>query len=147
MRIILLQDVPKVGRKYEIKDVASGYARNFLIAKKLAEPATPRSLKNIEEKRAEHEEKTKREHTNILTALANINGKTISIKRPANEKGSLFAGIGKEEVASFLEAAGYASFTPDNIELPSPIKKIGEHPIGVIAEEEKTSFTLQVEKE
>ena len=58
MKIILLKDIPKIGKKYDIKDLSDGYVRNFLLPKKLAEEATPNRIAKIEGMKAEQEKET-----------------------------------------------------------------------------------------
>ncbi|MEK7184868.1 MAG: 50S ribosomal protein L9, partial [Patescibacteria group bacterium] len=93
MKIILLKDIAKVGKKYETKDISDGYAINLLIPKGLAVPATSEMLKKISLERSliDGEKKIHDEllHKNMLA----LDGITVSIVEKANEKGHLFAGV------------------------------------------------------
>lgn len=105
MKVVLLQDVKKIGRKGEIRDVSDGYARNFLLAKGLAEVATPSSIKKVEmlEKKARQEETERK--SDISKKTAEINGKKFVIKARAKD-GKLFGSIGRREIANALKKDG-----------------------------------------
>ncbi|MEK7576038.1 MAG: 50S ribosomal protein L9 [Patescibacteria group bacterium] len=131
MRIILLQDVPKIGRKYDIKDVSSGYARNFLFPRGLAELATSDKIKLSETKRKQTEQEMAIQD-NILGKNINIlEGLTIEVKEKSNEKGHLFAGIHKKEISKILREKNHIDIPAELIEIGKPIKEIGKHKIKV----------------
>ena len=98
MKIILLKDIPKVGRKYDIKNVADGYALNMLIPRGLAQIATPQAEKNIESMKAKDMVEKKVQGELLLKSLDVIKTLVINIKEKANDKGHLFAGITKERL-------------------------------------------------
>lgn len=131
MKIILLQDVPKTGRKYDIKNVSSGYARNFLFPRGLAELATFDKIKSAEiiEKQAEQKRAVQ---SNILDKnIDSLEGLIIEIKEKANEKGHLFAGIHKKEISKILREKKHLDVPIELIELDEPIKETGKHKIKV----------------
>lgn len=131
MQVILLQDVPKMGRKYDIKNVSSGYARNFLFPRGLAELATPDKVKLAEiiEKQAEQKRAVQ---SNILDKnIDSLEGLIIEIKEKANEKGHLFAGIHKKEISKILREKKHLDVPIEFIELDEPIKETGKHKIKV----------------
>lgn len=124
MRIVLLQDVRGVGRKHEEKEVNDGYARNFLIAKGLAALATPETL--AKKAAAEsHEEALVKKIRGDAARLAN---EPVQFTAKADERGTLFGGIGREEVLAALKKSGY---DVSSVELPHPIKTLGEQKIPV----------------
>lgn len=122
MRVILLQDVRGVGRRHEVKEVNSGYARNFLIAKKFATPATPETLAKKTAADSHEEALVKK----IRAASARLRHEPLEFRVRADERGTLFGGIGREEVLTALRKKGYDVAA---IELPHPIKTVGEHRI------------------
>ncbi len=129
MKIILLKDVPKVGRKYDTKDVSEGYAVNLLIPRGLAVAATPSALKSITTERAKVEGE-KKIHDDLLgKTIADLDGKTITIKEKVNEKGHLFAGLHKPEVLKAIKEQTNLELMDEHIELSKPIKEAGEHTI------------------
>src|SRR3989344_2813830 len=103
MKIILKEDVRGVGRKYEVKDVADGYARNFLIARGKAALATPQAEKNAEGALRAAEAGRVKMETALAENIKKLDGEVVVISAKANEKGSLFAGLGSVHLASLLE--------------------------------------------
>lgn len=127
MKILLLKDVPKVGKKYDIKDVADGFARNSLFPKKLAEPATGDTVKRILRMKQEAA-RAGEVATDLLTQnLAILNSKIITIKAKTNEKGHLFSAIHKKEILEAIHRDLGISISEDALVLDKPIKETGEH--------------------
>ncbi len=145
MKIILLKDAPKVGKKYEIKEVPDGYARNFLIKRGFAEMATENAVKRVENVRKAAEAERKIQEDLLMKNLGDIDGITITLKEKANEEGHLFAGIHKEEIISEIKKEARLDIIPEYIELDKPIKKTGEFEIGVSVNGKKAKFKLIVE--
>lgn len=135
MKVILLKDIAKVGRKYEVKNVSDGYAINLLIPKGDAIAATANALKQIEaeKKRSEGERKVMEEL--ILKNLKDLDGIELTITEKTNDKGHLFAGLHKEEIAKEIEKQTQLQIDPNFIVLEHPIKEVGEHKIEVKAHE------------
>lgn len=130
MRVILLQNIEKLGKKYEIKEVKDGYARNFLIPKGLAKPVTKEALKwrdlqkEIEEKKAEEELK----HFQKIASA--IDGQEIIIPVKIGEKDQLFESITNQKIAEKLKELGF-EVKRNQIDLSKPIKELGEFPIKI----------------
>lgn len=145
MKVILLRDVSKLGRKYDTKDVSSGYALNLLIPQGSAIAATPDAVKRIDvmKKRAEGERKVQEEL--MLKNLSELEGVTLRISGKANEKGHLFAGIHREQLSAELAKQTNLQIDPSAIEVEHPIKELGEHQIYVSAGGKKVSFKLVIE--
>lgn len=129
MKVILLQDVPNVGRKYEVKNVSDGFARNFLLVKKLAEIATTQSIQAIDAKKRRDEQKKGIQSDILDKNIQVLDGLKISIKEKANEKGHLFAGIRAKEIAKILKEQKNIEIPEEIIELEKPIKEKGEHKV------------------
>jgi len=148
MRVILLEDIKKLGRKHEVKEVPSGYARNLLIPSGKARFASPQAIKQVEREKEAYEQKKKEDKALFKKALTDIKGKKVSLIAKANEKGHLFAGIGKEEIVVLLEKEGYLEIPLNRIMLETPIKEIGEYEIEIDAgDNKKAIFKLSIEKE
>lgn len=145
MRIILLRDVPKVGRKYETKNVPDGYGRNFLIKNGLAEMATDGAMKRIQEIKKTAEIEKKIQEDLLMKNLGDINGIVITLKEKANDEGHLFAGVHKDEIISEIKKETRLDMSPEYIELDKPIKKTGEFDINVSVNGKKAKFKLIVE--
>ena len=147
MKIILLKDIAKVGKRHEIKDVPDGYARNFLIPQKSALFATPQEIQRILETKKAGEKGEEMRNASFESALKNLKGKKISLKAPASEKGSLYANVGKEEIAKAIEKETGVPILPEYILLSSPLKSVGEHAIKVGDDNKKTQLMLVIEGE
>ena len=147
MKVILLADIAKIGRKYEVKEVSSGYAQNFLFPRKLAEIANKAKIKNAEIliKRNEGERKLKEEL--LSKNLDSLKGVKITMSGKANKEGHLFQGIHKEEIAEALQKDAKIDIDSNMIELSHPIKSVGDHEITVIAGDNKEVFKLEVNGE
>lgn len=146
MKVILLRDVPKVGKKHETKEVPDGYGRNFLLKRGLAEVATASAIKRVEEIKKTAAVEKKIQEDLLMKNLEDLNGITITLKEKANEEGHLFAGIHKEEIISEIKKETRLDMIPEYIDLDKPIKKIGEFDIGVSVNGKKAKFKLIVEK-
>jgi large subunit ribosomal protein L9 len=146
MKIIFLQDVPRVGKKYDIKEVNDGYVMNFLIPRKLAELATSSAVASLEKRKKNIEIEREVQEDLLMKNLEEIKGKTIIIKGKANEKGSLFKAIHKKEIVEEMKKQNHADINEDFIVLLKPIKEIGEFDIPIEIKNKKSSFKLVVEK-
>lgn len=130
MRVILLKDVEKVGKKFDVKEVKDGYARNFLIPQGIAKPATEEALiwletqKEIEEKRAEEGLKK------IQDVASAIDDREIIIPVKVGDDGQLFESINSQKIAEKLKEAGF-NVKKTQIELTEPIKELGEYPVKI----------------
>lgn len=146
MKVILLHDVPKVGRKYDIKDVPSGYARNFLILKKLAEVATPAREHELKTLHNKEEEARKTQDEAIASVLRKVDGKKVTIHGKASEAGHLFARVKAEDIAGAVEKELGVAVDSRAIILAHPIKEVGEHTVTVEAGNKKAKILLSVVK-
>ena len=130
MKIILLDDVPKLGRRGEVRDVSDGYARNYLLPHKLALNATPGNLRNIETIKAAQEGRAVRMRSEAETQAQRIEGLTYAQSRSASDEGRLFGSVGKADIAAFLAQNGLA-IERRRIMLDEPIKSLGEYAVPV----------------
>ncbi len=144
MKIILLKDIPKVGKRYETKEISDGYALNMLIPKGVAIAATPDAVKRIQLEKARHEGEKKVNEELLAKNLKDLSGQTIELKEKANEKGHLFASIHIPEILSAIEKTTKLTIPKESIVLEKPIKEVGAHEISVQAGSHKVSFTLDI---
>jgi len=147
MKIILLRDIKKFGKKGEIKQVADGYARNFLLPQKMAIPATADAIKNLEyneNAKTNKQEKTAKKLSNHKYELQN---KGIIIKAKANEEGHLFAGVGADKISQALEKQKNLKIAEKNIKIKHKFKTLGEYAIEVGLGKEKVKLKVKVERE
>lgn len=145
MKIILLKDVAKVGKKNDIKEIKDGYALNLLIPQGLAVPATPDAMKRtkLESSREEGEKKVKEEL--LSENLKELQDQILEIKGKANDKGHLFAGLHKEAIAEELFRQKRIQVEPSFMAIEHPIKELGDHLIEVKAGGKSAKFTLRVQ--
>jgi large subunit ribosomal protein L9 len=138
MKVILLDDVSKLGRRGEVRDVADGYARNFLIPKKLALSATAGNLKNLDHIRRQQDAKATRVKSDADAFRARLEALTFEVTRQASEEGKLFGSVTSQDVADFLHAKGL-EVERRRIHLDEPIKALGEHTVGIRIHPEVTA--------
>lgn len=144
MKVILLKSVPKIGRKYDVLNVAEGFAMNSLFPRGLAELATEKGLARIKEQKALEEAEMKIREDLLLKNLDSISSATITIEGKANAKGHLFAGLHKPELIEALKTQAHIDITEEYIVLDKPIKEVGEHKIEVKVQNKEAQFTLVV---
>ena len=125
MKVILLDDVAKVGRRGEVRDVSDGYARNFLIPKKLALSATAGNLKNLQHIKAQQDAKASRVKADAETLRGRIEVLTYEERRQASEEGKLFGSVTAQDIVDFLEQQKI-TIERRRVHLDEPIKTLGE---------------------
>jgi len=145
MRVILKQDIKGIGRKYEVKNVADGYANNFLIPRKLADYASPEAVKRAEALQsataaeAEIREKLTKKQIEMLKNIS------IVLRKKTNDKGHLFEQIHPAEISEALKEQVKIKIEPEFIKLKEPIKEIGEHIVLAQIGENRGEFKIVVE--
>jgi large subunit ribosomal protein L9 len=130
MKVILLDDVAKVGRRGEVRDVSDGYARNFLIPKKLALTATPGNLKNLSQIKTQQDTKAQRIKADAEALGARIEGLVFEVTRQASDEGKLFGSVTSQDVVDFLANRGVA-VERRRVQLDEPIKALGETAVSI----------------
>ena len=126
MKVILLKNVSNLGEENDIKEVAMGYARNFLFPQNLAIEATPQALAQLEEKKAKQEKEAEADLAATEALAQKIDGESFEIKVKANEAGTLYAAIAPAKIVSILKVKGF-SVRPNQIILKTAIKEAGEY--------------------
>ena len=147
MKVILLKDIKKVGKKFDIKDVSDGYALNFLIPQKFAEVSNTSNAKKINGMKATFEAQKKIQEDLLSKNLKSLEGISIELKESANEKGHLFKGVHKEEIVAALKAQGHLDITADYIVLDKPLKEVGEHKVEAKVQEKSATFKVVISAE
>jgi large subunit ribosomal protein L9 len=125
MKVILLDDVAKLGRRGEVRDVSDGYARNFLIPKKLALGASAGNLKNLEHIKQQQDSKALRIKGDAEGLQQRIEALTYEERRQASEEGKLFGSVTSQDLVDFLGRHGI-KIERRRIQLDEPIKTLGE---------------------
>jgi large subunit ribosomal protein L9 len=130
MKIILMDDVPTLGRRGEVRYVSDGYARNFLLPQKLALHATPANLKNLEQIKARQDSRAAKLKSDAQGQAQAIEALHFSQRRQASDEGRLFGSVGRADLAAFLAQHGI-EVERRRIGLDEPIKSLGEFMVPV----------------
>ena len=148
MNIILLQDVENLGKAGDLKDVANGYARNYLMPKKLAAPATPALIANrqqrvaAEQRRVEKQAELNRQQADRLSEI------TLTFKARAGREGRLYGSITSQDIAAGLREAEGIVIDRRVIDLPEPIRSVGSYTVSVkVAPKLEPKITVNVVSE
>jgi len=144
MKVILLKDVAKIGKKFEVKEVSDGHAVNFLIPRGLAQIATGSSVKSVETMLAQKGTEKKIKEDLLMKNIADLKGAHVEVSEKANDKGHLFAGLHAQEIATLIQAQTRLQVSAEHIKLDKPIKEVGEHTIKVSVEGKEAEFTLKI---
>lgn len=127
MKVVLLEDLPKLGKRGDVVNVKDGYARNFLIPKGLAVVATEEEINRLKEEALKRKEKEERKKSVLLELKRAIDGREIVLKARAGAKGKLFGSITAGELAEAIKSSLGVDIDKKVIELKSPIKEVGEY--------------------
>jgi large subunit ribosomal protein L9 len=147
MRVIFLQDVRGVGKKFEIKEVKDGYARNFLFPNKLAEQATSAAEKKIEAMRATHTETEEALLKRLREIARQLSGVKLLLEVDADDQGSIFGSVNKDVVLAALRDEGIVTSERVEVLMEHPIKKTGEYTLPVdLKKGIKASLKITVKK-
>ncbi len=146
MKVIFLQDVQRVGKRHDVKEISDGYAMNFLFPRKLAEPATPKAVAELQKRMKNIEIEREVQEDLLMKNLEEIKDKVVTIKGKANEKGHLFSAIHKKEIITEMKNQEHADINEEFIVLDKPIKEVGEFEIPISIKGKKSSFKLIVQK-
>lgn len=138
MQIILQEDVDKLGVRGDVVTVAEGYARNFLLPKNLALPASAGNLKRLEKIRATLAKKTATERDAAQKQADALNGTTVTLTRKAGENDQLFGSVTSADIAENLAKQGF-EIDKRRIQLADPIKVVGEYQVPVKLHREVTA--------
>lgn len=131
MKIILRQDVDKLGDKGTVQTVSDGYARNYLIPRGLAVLATAGELRHVDELRQVQDRKIAKQEQQLQSLADRMNGLTLTFTARAGEQGRLYGSITAGDVAERLTAALKHEIDRRKVVLDEPIRQIGEHTITV----------------
>jgi large subunit ribosomal protein L9 len=130
MKIILLDDVPKLGRRGEVREVADGYARNYLLPHRLALAATAGNLKNLDSIKTRQEQHAARQRSEADQMAQAIERLTFVQTRQASDEGRLFGSVGRADISTFLAQNGI-EVEKRRIALDEPIKALGEFSVPI----------------
>jgi len=147
MDVILREDVDKLGHRGQMVKVAPGYARNFLLPKRLAVAATESNKKIVEQERQAGLRREAKEASEAADLGKMVQAVTITIKQKAGENDQLFGSVTSKDIAEALEAQGY-QIDRRKIQLAEPIKTLGEFKVPIRLHREVTvDITVNVVRE
>jgi large subunit ribosomal protein L9 len=130
MKVILIEDVENLGKKYELKDVKDGYARNFLLPNKLAKAATKQALKWLADQKEVIEKEAVEDLEKSQKLASTIDGIEVNIKVKVGDEGQLFESINAQKIIEKLKEMGF-EVKKSQITLKNPIKELGEFSVGI----------------
>jgi len=148
MKVVFLEDVPNVAKAGDIKEVADGYSRNYLIPRKLAVPATSSELKKVEVLRAagaRREAKSEKEAEAFANVLKDI---TVVIRMRAGTKDKLYGSVTSADIAREIKKLTKQDVDKRKIELPEPIRELGIYEVSVkLSKDVTATVNVVVEQE
>ena len=145
MKVILLQDVDGLGKVGDLKDVANGYARNFLLPKKLAAGATPQLLTNYQQRIAAEQRKIEKQNDQNRQQAERLGQVTLTFKARVGGQGRLYGSITSQDIAAGLRESEGIQIDRRMIDLPDPIRALGTYHVPIkIAQKLAPEITVNV---
>ena len=131
MKVILLEDVKKLGKKGDLVDVSDGYARNFLFPRNLAKEATEGSLKQLKQVKDAIAKKKQKELEQAKELAKVLSNTTVTLKVKAGEQGKLFGSVTSKDISEALKKQYNIEVDRRKIELQEPIKSLGSYKVDI----------------
>lgn len=147
MQVILTKDVARVGRQYDVVEVSSGYATNFLFPQKLAERATKAGISVLEKRREKLEAQEKVREEELTEKFKVLEGAVLPVTVKSDEQGNLYKKINSADIVSALQKELSLELPETSIFLETPIDKTGEHTVAIEHKDKKASITVNVIRE
>jgi len=148
MKVVLRRDVPTLGKAGEVKDVADGYGRNFLIPRGLAAPASRTAMENVEAHKAADARRRDRLDEEAQALAKRIEETPILIHARTGEGGRLYGSVTSSDVADALSAEVGTAIDKRNVDLAEPIRHVGAHTARIhVAQRVTVPLNIQVEPE
>jgi large subunit ribosomal protein L9 len=146
-QVILVQDVDTIGRRGLVVRVKDGFARNYLLPRKIAVLATSDNLKRLEGLRKKYEEEEKERKAAAMSAINKLQGLTLTISAKVSEEGHLYGSVNVAMIQELLAKQGHA-IDSKAIRLADPIKEPGVHTVAIVIHEDaRTDIKVAVVKE
>jgi len=125
MKVVFLKDVPGSGNKGEVKEVADGYAINYLVRQHLALPATEQTMSQLKARKKAEEKKKARAEASLASQANDLNGKVVTLAAKVGSRGKLYGSITSADIASELNKAYGIELDKRKIELSEPLHELG----------------------
>jgi len=132
MQVVLRKDVEKLGHLGDVVEVADGYARNYLLPKRIAVPVTPQNLREVEAARQARRQRSEEELARVGRQAEMLEGFLCFITARATDKGHLFGSVGPQQVADQLVQNGFEGIRPSNVNLERPIDQVGDYQVEIM---------------
>ncbi len=129
MEVLLLKDIKRLGKAGEVRKVADGYARNYLIPRGLAVAATPGAIKRQEVQKAIEEQRDERVRSDATAFAEHLAGVKLTFKVKAGEKGRLYGSVTAADIAAELEKKTGFPIDKRKVAIEEPIRLLGEHKV------------------
>ncbi len=143
MKVILLQDVSRIGQRFAIKEVPDGHALNKLIPQGLAKLATPENLKRAKLEQSKAEAKRVAGDVVFAEALDVLGDCTITLEVEANQQGHLFKAVSADDIVTAVKEEG-VTLSQNQVLIEKPIKELGEHTVTIRSGKQSGSIELEV---
>ncbi len=147
MKVILLQNVARLGNKDDVVEVSEGYARNFLIKNSLAKELSSGALKDLSAKKEAKKAKKEKELQKEIDFLLKYKKQPLLLKLKANEKGHLFEKLDTKKISKLLSDLSSANFSEKSIVLDAPIKELGSYELSVKIDGKTFKILLELKSE
>ena len=128
MKVLLCEDIDKLGWLGDVVDVNEGYARNYLLPQRLAKPATEAAIRAIAEEKAKRAEQRKLAGRRLQAAAEAVDGAEAVVAAKANEQGHLFGSVTARQIAANLRSQGF-EVADEIVQLTEHIKQVGTHAV------------------
>lgn len=146
MKIILIQDVKKLGKKGEIIEVNDGYARNYILPRKLGIEANNKNLNDLKLQKMKEEKDAQKILDEAKELAEKIGSQVVTVKMKAGEGGKVFGSVSAKEIAETMKKQNALEIDKKKIQLPEPIRSFGFHEVGIKLHPQVTG-TLRVKVE
>lgn len=143
MKVVLLRDIPKLGKRGEVREVKDGYARNFLLPQKLAIPGVDGNVKVAAHMGMAQKRKEEKRKAELEKSLEGVRDAAVTIMAKASDEGKLFGSVTAKDIALELSKQGHSGLEEGWIVIPEPIKKIGDYAL-TLAPAEGVSIPFRV---
>lgn len=146
MQVVLRQDVENLGAVGEVVNVAAGYARNYLLPRKIAVPLTPANVREAERAREERRRREMVEMERIKDVASHLDGFLCPIPARATEKGHLFGSVGAEHISAALTESGlFGEIRATSVNLSRPLEQLGDTTVEIMLHPEvRVNITVRV---
>lgn len=145
MKVILLKDVRSIGQHGEVKNVADGYAFNFLFPKKLAEPATEAKIKELEATKQAHAAEVAKQDEELSQKVRGLKGKKVVLQARATEKGGLFKSITPKDIVKAIAAEHSVELPEAAVHITEDhIKTTGPHTVKLASKNDKAELSVVI---